>query len=206
VQVSYRRVSNGFEGIGSGLVAENFAGARKNPWRRRASAANAASIASSPHIYNPGAVPDYICSRLTPEDLPLFKNLLRVFGEAFGEIATYQDAVPTDEYLRAFLAQPHHIAVASQLEGTIVGGLVAYELMKFERARREVYIYDLAVAADHRRKRVATNLIAELRRIAAARGAYVIFVQADRGDEPAIALYESLGLREEVLHFDIPVP
>jgi len=148
---------------------------------------------------------DYTCSRLTPDDLPIFKNLLRVFGEAFEDIATYQDAVPSDEYLRAFLAQPHHIAVASQLDGAVVGGLVAYELMKFERARREIYIYDLAVAADHRRKRVATNLIEELRRIAAGRGAYVIFVQADRGDEPAIALYESLGKREDVLHFDIGV-
>ena len=148
---------------------------------------------------------DYICSRLTPDDLPLFKNLLRVFGEAFEDISTYQDAVPSDEYLRAFLAQSHHIAVASQLEGTVVGGLVAYELMKFERARREIYIYDLAVAADHRRKGIATNLIEGLRRIAAARGAYVIFVQADRVDAPAIALYESLGIREDVLHFDIRV-
>jgi len=148
---------------------------------------------------------DYICSRLTPDDLPLFKNLLRVFGEAFDDIATYQGAVPSDEYLRAFLAQSHHIAIASQLEGTVVGGLVAYELMKFERARREIYIYDLAVAADHRRKGIATNLIEGLRRIAAARGAYVIFVQADRVDAPAIALYESLGIREDVLHFDIRV-
>lgn len=38
-----------------------------------------------------------------------------------------------------------------------------------------------------------------------ARAAYVIFVQADVGDEPAIALYTKLGVREEVLHFDIAV-
>jgi len=35
------------------------------------------------------------------------------------------------------------------------------------------------------------------------RGAYVIFVQADYGDDPAIALYTKMGIREEVLHFDI---
>jgi aminoglycoside 3-N-acetyltransferase I len=34
----------------------------------------------------------------------------------------------------------------------------------------------------------------------------VVFVQADRGDDPAIALYTKLGTREDVLHFDIPVP
>lgn len=31
----------------------------------------------------------------------------------------------------------------------------------------------------------------------------MIFVQADTVDEPAVALYEKLGTREEVLHFDI---
>ena len=42
-------------------------------------------------------------------------------------------------------------------------------------------------------------------RLAAVRAAYVIFVQADVGDAAAIALYSKLGVREDVLHFDIPV-
>jgi len=87
----------------------------------------------------------------------------------------------------------------------VLGGLVAYEFDKFERARRELYIYDLAVSAEHRRRGIATALIEHLREIAARRGAWVIFVQADYGDDPAIALYEKLGIREEVLHFDIAV-
>jgi aminoglycoside 3-N-acetyltransferase I len=41
--------------------------------------------------------------------------------------------------------------------------------------------------------------------LAAQCGAYVVFVQADRGDDPAIALYSKLGIREEVLHFEIPI-
>ena len=41
--------------------------------------------------------------------------------------------------------------------------------------------------------------------MAAARSAYVIFVQADMGDAPAIALYSKLGIREDVLHFDIAI-
>ena len=35
-----------------------------------------------------------------------------------------------------------------------------------------------------------------------SRGAYVISVQAE-GDAPAIAIYSKLGIREDVLHFDI---
>ena len=46
-------------------------------------------------------------------------------------------------------------------------------------------------------------MIEELKRAAQAMGAYVIYVQADHGDEPAIALYTKLGVREDVLHFDI---
>jgi aminoglycoside 3-N-acetyltransferase I len=33
----------------------------------------------------------------------------------------------------------------------------------------------------------------------------VIFVQADPVDAPAVALYTKLGVREDVLHFDIAV-
>lgn len=78
-------------------------------------------------------------------------------------------------------------------------------MQKFERDRREIYIYDLAVATEHRRKGVATALIGELKGIARKRRAYVIFVQADRGDAPAFALYERLGTREDVHHFDFTV-
>ena len=89
----------------------------------------------------------------------------------------------------------------------MVGGLVAYELPKLEQQRSETYLYDLAVRAAHRRRGIATALIQRLQAIAAARGAYVLFGQADTGveDQPAIALYSRLGTRSEVLHFDIGV-
>jgi len=76
-------------------------------------------------------------------------------------------------------------------------------LDKLEQRRSEIYIYDLAVAEAHRRQGIATALIEELKDIASRIGAWVIYVQADYGDEPAIALYEKLGTREDVMHFDI---
>ena len=63
----------------------------------------------------------------------------------------------------------------------------------------------MAPAEPRRRQGIATALIRRLQEIAEARGAWVVFVQADYGDEPAIALYEKLGEREEVLHFDLPM-
>jgi aminoglycoside 3-N-acetyltransferase I len=144
--------------------------------------------------------------RLTHADVPLFRALNALFGEAFGDPETYGAEPPTDDYLKALLAKEHVIALVALSGEKVVGGLVAYELEKFERARRELYIYDLAVLEAHRRRGIATALIERLREIAVERGAWVIYVQADYGDAPAIALYEKLGAREEVLHFDIAVP
>jgi aminoglycoside 3-N-acetyltransferase I len=147
----------------------------------------------------------YTYKKLSQSDTPLMLGLLGMFGEVFGDPDTYQGAVPDDAYLKALLGKPHFIALAAVAGDEIAGGLVAYELEKFERARSEIYIYDLAVREEHRRKGVATGLIRALQKIARDRGTYVIFVQADRGDDPAIRLYESLGTREDVHHFDIPV-
>lgn len=133
------------------------------------------------------------------------RSLLATFAEAFDEVATYNEAPPDDDYLERLLGREHIMALAALKNGQVVGGLVAYELPKFERARSEVYLYDLAVAAPHRREGIATALILHLRQLAARRGASVLFVQADLEDEPAIALYTKLGMREDVLHFDIPV-
>jgi len=146
---------------------------------------------------------DYVYQQLCADDVQTLKQLLRFFGEVFGDMNAYQSAVPRDEYLRSLLTKPDFIVLVAMASNEIAGGLVAYVLEKFEQERREIYIYDLAVHEQHRRKGIATKLIDELRHMAHERSAYVIFVQADKVDDPAIKLYESLGTREDVFHFDI---
>jgi len=141
--------------------------------------------------------------RLGPGDVALFRDLNAMFGAAFGDADAYAGAPPSDVYLEELLAKPHIIPLVALSGEGVIGGLVAYELDKFEQARRELYIYDLAVDETQRRRGVAQGLIAELQHIAKVRGAWVIYVQADYGDEPAIALYTKLGRREDVMHFDI---
>lgn len=150
---------------------------------------------------------EYPVQQLTPADLPLMRALSQTFGEVFDELDTYTSRSPDDNYLSSLLGSDSFVALVALQGDEVVGGLAAYQLKKFEQARSEFYIYDLAVAAAHRRRGIATALIEQLQQIAAQRGAYVIFVQADTGpeDAAAIALYEKLGTREEVLHFDIPV-
>lgn len=151
----------------------------------------------------PGA--PVIC-RLGSEHLTLMHALLSTFGEAFEDPQTYGAARPDAGYLQRLLSRRSFIALVALKHGVVVGGLAAYELAKFEQARSEIYIYDLAVSQAHRRQGIATALIGELQRIAVDQGAWVVYVQADLGDEAAIALYSKLGAREDVLHFDIGVP
>jgi aminoglycoside 3-N-acetyltransferase I len=147
----------------------------------------------------------YTIQQLAADDEPLMHALLSVFGDAFDDAQTYGSKRPGSAYFRQLLASDYFIALVARQQSEVIGGLVAYELRKFEQERSEFYIYDLAVAAAHRRKGVATGLIRELQLLASERGAYVIFVQADPPDAPAIALYSKLGVREDVLHFDLPV-
>lgn len=144
---------------------------------------------------------------LTRSDVSLMKALLVTFGDAFNEPDTYTAKLPRENYLEELLGSDTFIALAALKNHVVIGGIAAYVLKKFEQERSEIYIYDLAVASEHRRQGVATVLIEKLKRIAVQRGAYVIFVQADTGieDEPAVALYTKLGRREDVLHFDIAV-
>ena len=140
-------------------------------------------------------------------DVASLRALLAVFGSAFGDVATYTARQPDDAYLDALLARDTFVAIAAFAGDEVVGGLAAYVLPKFEQPRSELYVHDLAVAAPHRRRGIASGLIGALQRLAAERGVWVVFVQADHGDDAAIALYTKLGVREDVLHFDIaPTP
>lgn len=140
---------------------------------------------------------------LGPNDVACLESLLSLFGRAFADPESYDSARPGPDYLAGLLANPAFVAVAALHGGDVVGGLAAYVLPKFEQARSEVYIYDLAVEESYRRQGIATALIDRLRGVAVERGAWVIYVQADPEDAPAVALYSKLGRREDVLHFDI---
>jgi len=149
----------------------------------------------------------YTYKQLDASGIFQFKELLKLFGEVFEEPETYHNAVPKDDYLADFLNDNKHIVLIAESEDTrVVGGLVAYELKKFEQKRSEIFVYDLAVSEAHRRKGIATEFFMKLKYIAKERGAYEIFVQADKGDEPAISLYRTLATGElEAHHFEINV-
>jgi len=144
-----------------------------------------------------------VTHRLGSDHVSTMRAVLDLFGREFAEIPTYSHNQPNSDYLKNLLSSENFIALAAFDGETVLGALVAYVLPKFEQARSEIYIYDLAVSSSHRRHGIATALIDHLKREANQLGVYVIYVQADYGDGPAVALYTKLGIREDVMHFDI---
>ena len=149
------------------------------------------------------SAPSVEIRRLERGDLAALRQANALFAEVFDDPDSYSARPPDDAYLQRLLTRDEFIVLATWEGATMIGALAAYELVKFEQQRSELYIYDLAVRAAWRRQGVATALIDALKPIAADRGAWVIYVQADPPDAPAVALYEKLGTREEVFHFDI---
>lgn len=142
-------------------------------------------------------------ARLTAGDVVFARRALDLFGEVFDDLPAYCANQPDDAWLAELLADPNFILQVARDKGRITGAMASYVLRKFEQPRREIYIYDLAVAEDRRRQGIATALIEALKAIAREIGAWAIYVQADHGDDPAVALYTKLGAREDVMHFDI---
>lgn len=142
--------------------------------------------------------------RLGTRDVALMQAANRLFAEVFGEEG-YHGPPAGPQHLERLLADDKFIALVAYVDGEMAGAIAAYELVKFEAERSEIYIYDLGVLEQFRRQGVATALIETVKDIARDKGAWVVFVQADPPDAPAVALYDKIGIREAVLHFDISV-
>ncbi|MDZ5782343.1 GNAT family N-acetyltransferase [Marinococcus luteus] len=131
------------------------------------------------------------------------RKLNELYGEAFEEKERYTEKKPSDAYLLTQLSNDRVIVCTAVYGERLVAGLTAYVMNKMEEETCEIYTYDLAVDARFRRQKIATNLLIFFMKEAENLNASAVFIQADKEDAPAVALYESMGAREEVYHFDI---
>lgn len=108
----------------------------------------------------------------------------------------------SDKYLKNLLSRTDfHVIVAVENE-KVIGGLTAYELRKYKDEEREMFLYEIAVEAEYRRKGVGRALIEYLQRICREKGIGVMFVGALENNQPALKLYRATGGRgEKVVEF-----
>ncbi len=115
----------------------------------------------------------------------LFALMARVFGEESGELS--------DAYVQRLLAREDFWALAAFSGDELVGGLTAHTLPMTRTESREVFVYDIAVRADHQRRGIGRRLMNDLRAQAAALGIHELFVAADDEDVHALDFYRALG-------------
>jgi len=128
-------------------------------------------------------------TRLTSADVARARETFGLIADVFGEAREPL----SDRYLGRLLARPGFWAYAAVVDGASVGGLTAHTLPMTTGERSEVFLYDIAVAADHQRVGIGRALIDALRRDARAEGVEVVVVPVDDDDADAIDFYRSLG-------------
>ena len=74
-----------------------------------------------------------------------------------------------------------------------IGFVLAYELLRRHGDPAQLFVYEVGVVPEARRRGFATALLRELARIARARGIRQGFVLTNEANEAAMELYRSLG-------------
>jgi ribosomal protein S18 acetylase RimI-like enzyme len=93
----------------------------------------------------------------------------------------------------ALLEDDATIFLAAFLDDEPVGFVFGYALPRRHGPPTILFVYELDVAEAHRRQGIAARLMSELAEIARARGIEDGFVLTEPDNDPANALYRSLG-------------
>jgi ribosomal protein S18 acetylase RimI-like enzyme len=96
------------------------------------------------------------------------------------------------EETRRFLQEPGHLLLLAYDGDRPVGFASGIEVVHPDK-RVEMMLYEIAVDEAHRRRGIATALVAELASRARERGCASVWVLADGGDEDAQAFYDALA-------------
>ena len=113
------------------------------------------------------------------------------------EAASYlfDDDVDRD-WTEKFLRQPNHHLCIAYIDDEAVGFVSGVEITHPDKGT-EMLMYELGVDDQYRRRGIGRSLVVALRDLARTRGCSGVWVAVDDDNEPAIAMYRSLGPDEE---------
>ena len=115
------------------------------------------------------------------------------------EVARFEEAfdydVLPDETRRFLLDERHHLLLG-YVDDRPAGFVSAVEVFHPDK-RPELFLNEIGVVEDARRRGVARALIEELKRLGRERGCGTVWVLTDEANEPAMSLYRSTGGRRD---------
>ena len=95
----------------------------------------------------------------------------------------------SDNYLKNLLARTDFHVLAAFDGENLIGGLTAYELAKYKTEVREMFLYELVVDKNYRRKQAASRLIDFLKNICSEKEISEIFLLTENSNFAARNLY-----------------
>lgn len=125
---------------------------------------------------------------LTIKDFEFAGDLLYYFREEFSDDEPFR---LSDERLKVLLTQKDFYIFAAFVDDKLAGGITAYKLLGSDYLHPELFIYDLAVKPDFRRKGIAAKLLKAVQKFGIETGVKETFVFAEMDDEQAMAFYQS---------------
>jgi len=112
------------------------------------------------------------------------------------EAAPLFDAAPLPEATDRFLRSPGHHLLLAYVDERPVGMITGMEMTHPDKGT-EMFVYELGVEPEHRRRGIAAALVQELRALAEQRGCYGMWVNTEASNTPARAVYRGAGADEE---------
>jgi ribosomal protein S18 acetylase RimI-like enzyme len=106
------------------------------------------------------------------------------------------DAPPEPEATRRFLSAPTHHLLVGYEDGLPVGFVSGVEVTHPDKGT-ELFLYELAVAEEHRRRGIGRRLVRALAALGRERGCYGMFVFTEPDNEAALATYACDGARRD---------
>ncbi len=126
-----------------------------------------------------------------------YEDLAWIVTEMAAEKWETQDSSYTDDQVREFVSDKNCYLLVAFIDGKVAGMLVAYNLIKLDKRKREMFLYEIETKIEFRKQGVGKALILKLAEIAKAEGSHEIWVLTDDDNIPANALYSGTGLKFE---------
>jgi GNAT superfamily N-acetyltransferase len=99
----------------------------------------------------------------------------------------------TPKAMRLFLANPLNYLLVAVDGKKVIGYLFAYELQRPDREQSMMFLYDITVLDEYRKKGVGTALVEVLKALCNNKHIMKMFVPTSRSNIPAISLYQKTG-------------
>lgn len=128
--------------------------------------------------------------KLHTTDVGLARELFQYFHSGEGNKTPLE---VSDGYIEGVLSRKDFHVLAAVEDKRLLGGLTAYELMRYKSERTDIFLYDIAVKPEHRQHGIGRMLLEALKKLCKDKGIQHAFVITQRFNIAALELFKDLG-------------